>query len=174
MSNFSIHTGVKIRINIDDTVTPVAQHVRRVPIALRQQVEDQLDKLLKLGIIERVNGPSPWVSPVVIVIKDNGDVRLCIDMRRANTAIRREYHMIPTLDDLLSRLNGAKWFSRLDIKDAYHQVELHESSRFITTFITHLGMFRYTRLMFGICSASEHFQRIVEQLLSNCPNSFNY
>lgn len=66
------------------------------------------------------------------------------------------------------------WFSRLDIKDAYHQVELHESSRHITTFITHLGMFRYTRLMFGICSASEHFQRIIEQLLSDCPNSFNF
>lgn len=145
-----------------------------VAIALRQQVEDQLNRLLKMGIIERVNGPSPWVSPVVIVIKDNGDIRLCIDMRRANTAIRREYHMIPTLDDLLARLNGSKWFSRLDIKDAYHQVELHESSRYITTFITHLGMFRYTRLMFGVCSASEHFQRIIEQILSSCPNSFNY
>lgn len=95
--------GVKIRINIDETVTPVAQHVRRVPIALRRQVEDQLNRLLNSGIIEKVNGPSPWVSPVVIVIKDNGDVRLCIDMRRANTAIRREYHMIPTLDDLLAR-----------------------------------------------------------------------
>lgn len=72
------------------------------------------------------------------------------------------------------RLNGSQWFSRLDIKDAYHQIELHESSRYITTFITHLGMFRYTRLMFGICSASEYFQRTVEQILSNCPNTFNF
>ncbi|XP_058817207.1 uncharacterized protein K02A2.6-like [Topomyia yanbarensis] len=166
--------GVKLRINIDDSVTPVAQHVRRVPIALRQQVEDKLNKLLRTGIIEKVDGPSPWVSPLVVVTKDDGELRLCVDMRRANTAIKREYHVIPTLDDLLARLSGARWFSRLDIKDAYHQVELHESSRHITTFITHLGMFRYTRLMFGVCSASEHFQRIIEQILSDCPYAFNY
>ena len=92
-----------MRIVIDNSVTPVVQHVRRIPIALRQQVEDQLHKLLRLGIIEEVKEHSPWVSPMVVVIKDNGDVRLCIDMRRANTAIKREYHMIPTLDDLLAR-----------------------------------------------------------------------
>lgn len=148
-----------MRIEIDESVTPVVQHVRRVPIALRQQVEDQINHLLKSGIIERVDKPSPWVSPMVVVVKDDGNVRLCIDMRRANVAIKRQYHVMPTLDDLLARLNGSQWFSRLDIKDAYHQIELHESSRYITTFITHLGMFRYTRLMFGICSASEYFQK---------------
>ncbi|XP_062556923.1 uncharacterized protein K02A2.6-like [Armigeres subalbatus] len=95
-------------------------------------------------------------------------------MRRANTAVKRQYHVIPTLDDLLTRLNGSQWFTRLDIKDAYHQIELHESSRYITTFITHLGMFRYTRLMFGISSASEYFQRTLEQILCNCPNTFNF
>lgn len=84
-------------------MTPVVQHVRRVPIALRNQVEDQINRLLRLGIIERVDQPSPWVSPMVIVIKDDGNVRLCIDMRRANTAIKRQYHVIPTLDDLLAR-----------------------------------------------------------------------
>lgn len=95
--------GVKVRIDIDEQVTPIAQHVRRVPIALRQQVEEQLQKLLKLGVIEKVTEPSSWVSPMVVVIKDNGDVRLCVDMRRANMAIKREYHMIPTLDDILAR-----------------------------------------------------------------------
>ncbi|XP_055604348.1 uncharacterized protein K02A2.6-like [Uranotaenia lowii] len=174
VQHFPVIKGVKLRIEIDISVTPVAQHVRRVPIALRQKVEDQIQKLLHSGIIERVEEHSPWVSPMVVVMKDNGEVRLCIDMRRANTAIKREYHMIPTLDDLLSRLNGCCWFSRLDVKDAYHQVELDESCRYITTFITHLGMFRYTRLMFGICSASEHFQKIIEQILASCQNSFNY
>lgn len=98
-----IFIGVKLRIDIDKRVTPIAQHVRRVSIAFWQKIEEQVSKLLKLGIIEKVNEPSPWVSPMVVVIKDNGDVRLCVDMRRANTAIKREYHMIPTLDDLLAR-----------------------------------------------------------------------
>lgn len=92
-----------MRIEIDESVTPVVQHVRRVPIALRQQVEDQINHLLKSGIIERVDKPSPWVSPMVVVVKDDGNVRLCIDMRRANVAIKRQYHVMPTLDDLLAR-----------------------------------------------------------------------
>lgn len=166
--------GVELTIDIDQSITPIAQHARRVPIALKSQVEEEIHKLLRLGIIERVEGTSPWVSPLVIVIKDNGKLRLCVDMRRANTAIRRGFHLIPTLDDFLSRLSKAKMFSRLDIKDAYHQVMLSEKCRHITTFITHIGMFRYLRLMFGIICAPELFQMIIEQILSKCRNVLNY
>ncbi|XP_055591144.1 uncharacterized protein LOC129743194 [Uranotaenia lowii] len=116
VQHFPVIKGVKLRIEIDISVTPVAQHVRRVPIALRQKVEDQIQKLLHSGIIERVEEHSPWVSPMVVVMKDNGEVRLCIDMRRANTAIKREYHMIPTLDDLLSRSVHYKIPSLRDIE----------------------------------------------------------
>lgn len=95
-------------------------------------------------------------------------------MRRANKAILRANHPIPTLDDILSKLAGAKWFSKLDVREAYHQVQLHESCRYITTFVTHRGMYRYTRLMFGMSCASEHFQRIFEQILCGCPSSIIY
>lgn len=94
---------MELEIQIDKSVPPVAQHARRVPIALRDKVEDQLKRLLRLGIIEKVEGTSPWTSPLVIVMKDNGDVRLCVDMRRANLAIMRGFHLIPTLDDFLSK-----------------------------------------------------------------------
>ncbi|XP_062714079.1 uncharacterized protein K02A2.6-like [Aedes albopictus] len=87
-------------------------------------------------------------------------------MRRANVAILRERRLMPTIDDFLPRFAGAKYFSRLDIKEAFHQVELDEDSRFITTFITHMGLFRYKRLMYGIVIAPEIFQRILEQILS--------
>lgn len=151
----------------------MAQHQRRVPVALRKKVEQRLEELLSADIIEPVNEPSQWVSPLVVAVKDNGDLRLCVDMRRANTAIKRQTHPIPTLDDFLTRLKGARFFSRLDIKDAYHQVELDEESRHVTTFITHQGMYRYKRLMFGVCSAPEHFQRIMEQLLSKNERAMN-
>lgn len=166
--------GVNLMIDIDKNITPKAQHVRRVPIALKGAVEDELEKLLKQDIIEKVEGASGWVSPLVVVMKDNGSIRLCVDMRVANTAIRRGFHMIPTLDDFLSKLSRAKFFTKLDVKQAFHQVMLDERCRHITTFITHIGMFRYKRLMFGMNCAPEHFQMILEQILSKCRNVLNY
>lgn len=165
---------MKIRLEIDESVPPVIQHVRRVPIALKGQVEQKLQQLLDSDIIERVNGASRWASPVVVIVKDNGQLRLCVDMRRANAAIRREIYPMPTIDDVLARLSKAKWFSRLDVREAYHQLELEEGSREITTFITHKGLFRYKRLMFGVCSASEAFQKIFEQIISPCGNTLNF
>lgn len=114
------------------------------------------------------------MSPLVTIVKDNGDLRLCVDMRRANEAIKREHHMMPTIEDFLPRLKEAKFFSRLDIRESYYQMELAEQSRNITTFITHKGLFRFTRLMFGISCAPEMFQKHLEQILVGCNNTVNY
>ncbi|XP_055615315.1 uncharacterized protein K02A2.6-like [Toxorhynchites rutilus septentrionalis] len=158
--------GIQVKVPIDEFVQPVCQPPRRPPIALMTKIEDKLNSLLASDIIERVEGSSPWVSPLVTVVKDNGDLRLCVDMRRANMAIVRERHIMPTIEDFLPRFTSAKWFSRLDVKEAFHQVELENGSRYITTFITHMGLFRYKRLMYGIACAPELFQRILEQILS--------
>lgn len=166
--------GIKLNIPIDRHVTPVSQHARRPPLALLDKIEEKLNSLLTADIIEPVLVYSPWVSPLVVIVKDNGDLRLCVDMRRANQAIKRESHRMPTFEDFLPQLKKARFFSRLDIKDAFHQVELNESCRHITTFITHKGMFRYKRLMFGISCAPEMFQKVLEQILSSCENVVNY
>ncbi|XP_062556732.1 uncharacterized protein K02A2.6-like [Armigeres subalbatus] len=158
--------GVVAEISIDETVQPVQQPYRRAPFALEELIEKKLTYLLEQDIIERVNQPSRWVSPLVPVMKDSGDVRLCVDMRRANRAVIQEKHPLPVIDDLLGSINGAVRFSKLDVKDAYHQVELSERSREITTFITKYGLFRYKRLMFGICSAPELFQKIMESIVA--------
>lgn len=131
--------GVKIHIPIDRSVQPVAQRLRRLPFATLEKVDEKLKELLAKDIIERVSEPSRWVSPMVIVIKDNGDIRLCIDMRQVNKAIIRETHPLPTIEDIRWKLNGAVYFSRLDIKDAFYQLELDEESKPLTTFITHKG-----------------------------------
>lgn len=121
--------GVKLCIPINKEVSPVAQHARRPPLALLTRIEEKLDGLLKQDIIESVDEYSQWVSPLVAIVKDNGDLRLCVDMRRANEAILRENHPMPTFEDFMPRLRNAKFFSRLDVKDAFHQVELDESCR---------------------------------------------
>ncbi|XP_055714231.1 uncharacterized protein K02A2.6-like [Phlebotomus papatasi] len=166
--------GVKLVIPIDESVPPVSQHPRRPPIALQRKVEEKLNELLRLDIIEEAVGHSLWVSPVVVVPKGVDDIRLCIDMRLANKAIKREHYMIPSFDDFLPHLTAARVFSRIDIRNAYHQVELDEKCRYITTFITHKGVFRYKRLMFGISCAPEMFQTIMEQMLAKCSNTLNY
>jgi hypothetical protein len=112
--------------------------------------------LEKQGIIEKVKGPAKWTSPLVAVPKPNGDIRLCTDMRKANEAIVREKFPIPTVDDILHEINGSKVFSKLDLKYGYHQLELEEKSREITT-VTHKGHYRYTRLIFGMNNASEYY-----------------
>ena len=98
---------IAARLNIDESVTPIAQRPRRVPEASKKRVEEILEKLLSQDIIEKVRGASAWVSPLVIALKENGDLRLCVDRRRANLAIRRELHPMPTLDDLLAKLSSA-------------------------------------------------------------------
>lgn len=132
--------GVKLCIPINKQISPIAQHARRAPVALLSRIEEKLEMLLKSDIIEVVDEYSQWVSPLVAIVKDNGDLRLCVDMRRANEAIQRENHLMPTFDDFLPRLRNAKIFSRLDVKDAFHQIELDNSCRYITTFITHKEM----------------------------------
>lgn len=84
-------------------------------------------------------------------------------MKEPNKAIKRERHITPTLEDILADLNGAVMFSVLDLNHGYYQLELHKSSRFITTFSTHLGLRRYKRLFFGVNSASEVFQDQIRQ-----------
>lgn len=166
--------NVLIEIPIDTTVKPVVQPYRRVPIPLEQKINDKLNHLVQAEIIEKVEEPSKWVSPMVPVLKENGEVRICIDMRRANTAIDRENHPLPTMDQLLPNFRKAKLFSRLDIKDAFHQLEIHPDSRYITTFITSKGLFRYKRLMFGISCAPEIFQKTLERILAGCEGTVNF
>ena len=94
-------------------------------------------------------------------------------MRRANEAILRERHPIPTVDEVLQNMNQSMVFSKLDLKWGFHQIELSEDSREITTFTTHAGLFRYRRLMFGINSAPELYQHIIQQVLQGCEGAHN-
>ena len=155
----------QLKLHIEDSVHPVAQPLRRIPFLMRQQVDNKIDELLKDDIIEPVKGPTTWVSPLVVVPKSSGDVRLCLDMREANTAVQRERFPIPTVEETLQDLNGAAVFSILDLRSGYHQIELEPNSRNITTFICHKGLFRYKRLIFGVTSAAEVYQKVLQQVL---------
>ena len=167
--------GEKIKLDIDETKTPRAQPQRRVPYHIREKVTSAITELETQDIIEKVpeSEATPWVSPIVAIPKKDGQVRICVDMRLPNEAIRRVRHPIPTVSDVSLALNGAKYFSKLDLSQAYHQLELHEQSRYIPTFSTHMGLYRYKRLNYSTNAAAEIFQYSLQtalQLLKGLKN----
>ena len=165
---------VSLKIQVDSSVTPIAQKARRLPILMQPQVNTELERLLELGVIEPVSKPPTWVNPIVVVPKkDPGSIRMCVDMRAANTSIIREPYQIPTLEELIHEYNGCTVFTKLDLNKGYHQIELDEESRYLTAFATHKGIFRYTRLLFGMSSAAELYQKEIEHALSGIPGVRN-
>jgi len=88
-----------------------------------------LKQLEELNVIEKVNGPTSWINPLVAIEKPNGDICICLDMRQANRAILREKHPVPTVEETLQEISGANVFSKLIPNMAFHQIELHPDSR---------------------------------------------
>ena len=165
----------EVKLNIDEKVNPVIQPYRRIPFGLRSKVEDKLRDLIAKDIIEPVpvDEVSSFVSPVVVAPKPNGDIRLCLDMRQANAAIVRERHPIPTIEEMLLDMSKSNVFSKLDLKWGFHQLLLHPDSRSITTFTTHVGLFRYKRLLFGVSSAPEIYQNEIRKVIQGIPGVAN-
>ena len=152
-------------IKVDKTVDPVQHAPRRVPVALRTRLQAELDRTAEENIIAPVTTPTCWVSSLVVVPKPNGKLRICLDPKDLNIAIQREHYPLPTIEDVATRLHGAKVFTKLDVKNSFWHVELNEESSFLTIFNTPFGRFRWMRMPFGIRSAPEVFQRCIHQLI---------
>ena len=160
---------------VDKTVTPVVQKSRRIPINLAEPAEKKVEQLMGEDIIERYpdNEPRTWVSPPVIASKPNGDIRFCVDMRLANEAILRPFTQMPTMDDVKGKFGGAEKFSKLDLKEAYHQFVLTPESRNITTFYGPDGLYRFKRLNYGTKSSQDILQIQMQNMLAGIPNQVN-
>ncbi|XP_053686346.1 uncharacterized protein K02A2.6-like [Sabethes cyaneus] len=171
---FSKIKDVQVHIQMDSGVKPIFQPLRRVPMPLEDAVNKKLELMLSRDIIERKEGPATWVSPLVVVGKSDGDPRICLDLHRVNEAVLRERHPMPIVDDYLARLGEGKYWTKLDIKEAFLQIELAPESRDVTTFITNKGLFRFKRLPFGLVTAPELFQKVMDQVLAGCSGTMWY
>ncbi|KAK7095401.1 hypothetical protein V1264_006813 [Littorina saxatilis] len=164
--------GVKASIFVDPSAQPRYFKPRPVPYALREQLSQELDRLEAEGTIEKVEF-SDWAAPIVTVVKPDKSIRICGDCKvTVNTASKLDNYPIPKTDDLLAELGGGKFFSKLDLTQAYQQLELDEASKEFTTINTHQGLYRYNRLPFGISSAPGIFQRTMENLLRGIPKVY--
>ena len=149
----------------DGDIAPRILPCRKIPIALQKGVTTELDTLVKRGILVPVDEPTQWVSQMAVVVKQNGNVRLCLDPQPQNQALMREHYKLSTLDDVLTSMNNAKIFSKLDVQEAFWHVELDEQSSILTTMITPYGRYRWARLPFGLKVSSEIFQKRLNESL---------
>ena len=158
--------GFQAKIYVDPDAVPSFHPPRSVPFALRDKVEQELEQLQEQGILEPVE-IAEWAAPIVVVLKkDCKRVRICGDFSvTVNPVSKLDRYPIPKIDDLFARLSKGKLFSKLDLSQAYQQLTLDEESKKYVVINTHRGLFRYTRLPFGIASAPGIFQRVIESLL---------
>ena len=159
--------GVVHKIQIDSSVPPVIHAPRNLSAALRQPLKSELDRLELLGVIKKVTEPTDWVNSLVIVPKKDGTLRLCLDPKDLNCAIKREHYPMQTVEDIMTRMPNAKFMTVLDANHGFWQIQLDEESSKLCTFNTCFGRYRFNRLPFGIKSAPEVFTRTVRQLFEN-------
>jgi len=138
---------------------------RRISLPLLPKVKEELKRMEQQGVISKVEEPTEWCAPMVVVPKRTGKVRICTDLTELNKSVMREKHPLPSVESNLGQLAGAKVFSKLDANAGFWQIPLSKESSLLTTFITPFGRYCYNRLFFGISSAPEHFQKRMSRIL---------
>ena len=153
-------------IHVKPDAQPIVHPPRRVPVALRDKVKTELERMERLGVIVKQEEPTPWVNSMVVVAKKNSDkVRICLDPKHLNDAIQRAHYPMKTVEEVVAKMPGAQFFSTLDANCGYWQLKLDEQSSMLCTFNTPYGRYRYTRMPFGVNAAPEIFQRTMNQIL---------
>jgi len=155
-------------MEVDPMADAVIHAPRKVPHPLRKQLADTLEDMVK-QVLKKVDGPSDWVNSMVVVQKKDGSLRICIDPKDLNRALKREHYLLPTIEEITVPMPGAQYFSTMDATSGYWQIPLDKESAKLTTFNTPSGRFRFTRKPFGIRSAQEVFHKRVHEIFEDIP-----
>ena len=143
--------GEEYKIELREGATPYCLYTpRNVAMPLRPKVKEQLNKMEAMGVISKVSKPTEWCAGMVVVPKvSSGEVRICVDLTHLNDNVLREVHPIPTVDETLAQLAGAKVFSKLDANSGFWQIPLAPESYHLTTFVTPFGRYQFEKLPLG-------------------------
>ena len=168
---FSTHDGdigctslITHEIPVTDNV-PIRQRYRRIPPSEYETVKAHINQLLEAQVIRESS--SPYASPIVLVRKKDGRLRLCVDYRLLNSKTRRDAFPLPRIEESLDALCGARWFSTIDLASGYNQVPVAEQDKPKTAFCTPFGLFEFNRMPFGLCNAPSTFQRLMQRLFGD-------
>ncbi|XP_049332151.1 uncharacterized protein LOC125799454 [Astyanax mexicanus] len=148
---------------VDDT--PVNLPYRRIPPTQYKEVKDHISQLLRKGVIQE--STSSYASPVVVVRKSDGSIRLCVDYRKLNLKTKRDAFPLPRIDESFDALRGAKFFSSIDLASGYHQVAVHERDRHKTAFTTPYGLYEHLRMPMGVVNGPATFQRLMQATMTD-------
>ena len=159
--NLGLAIDVKHFINTGDN-PPVSMRSRRTPEALKSKVWEQLGTMLKKNVI-RISS-SPYAAGIVMALKKDGTLRLCIDYRLLNKITIKDKFPLPRIDDTIDALYGARYFTTLDLLSGYWQIEINEADKHKTAFICELGLFEFNRMPFGLTNAPSTFQRAMNNI----------
>lgn len=152
----------KIAIRLTDD-KPFSYRPYRLSLSEQEEVRKIIEDLLANDII--TESTSDYSSPILLVKKKNGELRMCIDYRKLNSLTVKDNHPLPRIDDQIDRLRGGVYFTSLDLKSGYYQVEVEESSRKYTAFVTSFGEYEYKKMPFGLTNAPRTFQRLMNRVL---------
>ncbi len=142
-----------------------------MPYALKERVGTELDRLQASGVIEPVTF-SRWAAPIVPVVKSSGEIRICGDFKTTvNPVATPDKYPLPRVDELFTAMSGGSYFTKLDLSHAYQQLVLDDDSQELVTINTHKGLYRFTRLPFGVSAAPSIFQRTMDSLLAGVPKA---
>lgn len=160
-----------VEIRMKENYVPWVHKPYSVPLAHKEKLEKHLKNLVTVGVLEKVDY-AEWASPLVVVAKANKtDIRVCMDgSKTVNPVIETHHYPLPLIDELISCKAGAKKFALLDLKGAYQQLVVSERSKKLLTVNTHLGLFAYRRLPFGVKPAATIFQQVMDRMLAGIPN----
>ena len=146
---------------------PIKQQPRRLPLTKARIAQEAIEEMHEQGIIEPSSSPS--TSPIVLVRKKDGTHRFCVDYRKLNEVTKKDSYPLPRIDTTLDALEGSKWFSTLDMKSGYWQIELEQAHKEKTPFSTSHGLWQFTVMPFGLCNAPVTFERLMELVLAGLP-----
>ena len=153
-----------------DTLGPSARvPPRRIPAHFQQEVQEQINDMLKKGII--VESSSSWLAPAVYTRKKTGEIRLCVDYREVNKRTRKDAYPLPLINEVQDRLAEATIFSKLDLQCGYWQIPVDPKDQEKTAFSPGpgMGLFQFTRMPFGLCGAPSTFQRLMDLVMRGLP-----
>ncbi|UYV69036.1 K02A2.6-like, partial [Cordylochernes scorpioides] len=160
--SFPVSGGIKHKIDTSD-YPPVRQRPYRVSPAERRVIQSEVEKMMETKIIRPSS--SPWASPVILVRKKDGSLRFCVDYRRLNKITNKDVYPLPRIDDALDTLSGSRYFSTMDMRSGYWQIEVDDKDREKTAFITPDGLYEFNVMPFGLCNAPATFERMIDNVL---------
>ena len=166
------HMEGKVNLETDPNVAPTVIPPRRVPVALKENLKNELDRLTQRKVINPIQEPTDWVSSIFAAKKPDGNIRLCINPHYLNLALKRSHYPLPVIEEILPELSKAKVFSKVDLKEGFLQFELDEESSKLTVFQTPWGRYRFQRMPFGITPAPEIFKMKLDQNLEGLKGVF--